>query len=520
MKAPPGKTAYCLGVLAVLLFCGTSFTQQPVGPGSLKARVNPSGIRISNLPDSLHVSINDTVEFDPTLHLQGPMKLCRWYFLGGRIWQYSSAKSCKAKYVFRKEGKYDCTFFICDTAGNARRDTIPVRVTNLSPQVAVRADTSIRGHDTLSFAWEAKDDGRGLSFKWDFEGDGKWDWLGDSITTLLHRYPCPTDGREEAVFKPALEVVDDDSNRTAVGFRVNVRFDVPRADAGRSTIVCLGDTVEYNGWRSLAVIGEIDRWEWDFDADGEVDTVCLSGEVRRPAPEEAGTRMVKLWVVDEFGNRSAPDSVAIVVVEDHPTAMVDSEATVGLGDTVWFKGKGVKRCGSILEYAWDLDGDEKWDWRSEENRRVFRVFKKPGVYYSKFQVVGNDGFKGNAVRIVRVVAVPPEISVPGDTTIVAGTVLSFRVQASDADGRVVKTGWDFDGDGKIDDWSRRKKVFKHRYKKPGRYQARLTAIDDDGISASAVRVVTVTGLSDGVRESKAMVKQVPVPADSIHPSAP
>ena len=92
----------------------------------------------------------------------------------------------------------------------------------------------------------------------------------------------------------------------------------------------------------------------------------------------------------------------IVVIEDQPQAEIDSGGNAAVGDTVWFHGEGLRHCGSIVEFAWDLDGDGKWEWRNPFNQKLPFVYEKPGTYYAKFQVVGDDGLKGSAIRIVRV----------------------------------------------------------------------------------------------------------------------
>ena len=371
-------------------------------PGSLLVYIAQPGIIVQNLPDTVHISVDDTIIFEPKIKTTHPVKRYKWYFLGNRIWQFASGKSGEASYKYNKEGNYNSIFFVSDVAGGYLRDTVQVIVTNLAPHVELPKDTTIRGSENLAFLYKIKDDGKTSHVKWDFEGDGQWDWESNSPAFPVHKYTSKQTGQKAITFHPVIRVEDNDGNTAKASFCVTVNFAVPKADAGKNTIVCLGDTIMYNGWQSLAFSGEIDKWEWDFNSDGKIDTVCDVGEVRKISPPVPGSYWTHLWVVDEFGNKSLSDSVKIIVMKDVPIAVIDSFVTVSVMDTVWFHGRGMKQCGSIVEYAWDLNGNGNWEWRNSNNSRLYYIFKKPGIYYSRFQVVGDDGQKGNAIRIVRV----------------------------------------------------------------------------------------------------------------------
>ncbi len=367
---------------------------------SLMVRITDQAVLIDRLPESLSVSVQDRVSFEPRIRTLAPIARIRWYFLGTRIWQFQSQETGAASNTYYDKGVFHATIAVTDANDETVRDTVVVTVTDHPPTVRLPRDTTIAGHDSLRFTFSARDDGRIVKVRWDFEGDGKWDWASAEAIFPSHRYPFS--GKDKMALRPRVEVMDDDGRTALDSFSLQIVHKIPRADAGRSMIVCLGDTVTYNGWQSLAPVGEIETWEWDFNADGRIDTISRYGEIRRAAPRVPGSYSSLLRVVDEYGNRSFFDSVKVVVVEDRPKALVDTAVTVGVGDTTWFRGEGLKRCGGVIEFAWDFDGDGKWDWKSAVNEKLPYVFHRPGNYYAKFQVTGDDGVRGSAIRIIRV----------------------------------------------------------------------------------------------------------------------
>ncbi len=369
---------------------------------SLTVIASNSGIFIGNIPESLHISINDVVHFQPNILSINSIKKYKWYFKGDRIWQFASNKTGDAKYKYTKEKTYNSILSVTDIYGNQTRDTVTVIVTNLIPTLTIPPDTIINGSDSVLFYAKIKDDGKNLTIKWDFDGDNVWDKALTKPNSFKYKYINKLNENGIKIFYPKIEVIDNDNNIVTKSFKITVNFSSPKADAGKNTIVCPNDTILYNGWQSLAMKGEIEKWKWDFNSDGIIDTVLDWGEVKEPAPSIPGSYWAKLYVEDNFGNTSSPDSVKIVVMLDYPVAIVDSVATVEIMDTVTFNGRGYKKCGNILEYAWDFDGNGAWDWRNEENKTLFHVYKSPGIYYAKFQVVGDDGLRRNTIRTVRV----------------------------------------------------------------------------------------------------------------------
>ncbi len=62
--------------------------------------------------------------------------------------------------------------------------------------------------------------------------------------------------------------------------------------------------------------------------------------------------------------------------------------------------------------------------------------------------------------------------------------VTFTCEAHDNDGQIVSYGWDFDGDGTVDETSEARTI-SHTYQDPGTYQVRCTVTDNDGDSVTS-----------------------------------
>jgi PKD repeat protein len=78
---------------------------------------------------------------------------------------------------------------------------------------------------------------------------------------------------------------------------------------------------------------------------------------------------------------------------------------------------------------------------------------------------------------------------PGNPTNASN--VAFTSKSSDPDGTITKYEWDFNGDGTVEATG---ESVTYSFSEPGRYSVNLTVTDDDGVTSSANKTVTVGGL--------------------------
>ncbi|WEL17977.1 Pilin/Flagellin, FlaG/FlaF family [Halorhabdus sp. SVX81] len=139
--------------------------------------------------------------------------------------------------------------------------------------------------------------------------------------------------------------------------------------------------------------------------------------------------------------------------------------------------------GSIIGYAWDLDGD--WNYERSGNSTITNTFTQPGNQTVRLRVTDNRGETNTTVTTITATYEPlPNFtynpSAPG-----TGEEIQFDASDSgDSDGSIASYEWDFDSDGTVDGGG---EAIRHSYSTPGRYNVTLNVTDDTGATNATTR---------------------------------
>lgn len=170
----------------------------------------------------------------------------------------------------------------------------------------------------------------------------------------------------------------------------------PIADAGNDRTVDLGDSVTLDGSGSSDPDGEITTWEWTCTSHDDV--VLTNQDSASPSftPDEEGTFVFNLRVMDDDDQWSQVSSVRITVIDPYRNnpPVADAGTTIHdvyVGDEVSLDGSGSS----------DIDGDiVEWKWTCtshsidiEDDDTAFPSFTPDddGDYTIKLEVTDDDG---------------------------------------------------------------------------------------------------------------------------------
>lgn len=307
----------------------------------------------------------------------------------------TDATGKQASFSYSEPGDYTVTVTAMDKLeqSTVREEQLTV-VPNKPPDARFRYEPrNPKVFDEIQFeAHPTQDDGPLSSFKWDFNEDGTVDARGKTVTHTFE-----TTGSTTVL----LTVVDDLGATGTTKQTIQVAPNPPpeaRIDVS-PTPITTGTEVTFNGSRSTDD-GLIATYQWDFNNDGIPDK---EGESVKTQFATSGKKSVSLMVIDEKGARSERN--VTFYVHARPTADFDFiPRNPHTGDTIEFDASNSTHPnGTIVEYKWDFNGDEKFD-RNGKNPTY--SFNEPGEYEIQLIVIGDDGISGEHTETISVATEP------------------------------------------------------------------------------------------------------------------
>ncbi|MEZ5336762.1 MAG: PKD domain-containing protein [bacterium] len=341
------------------------------------------------------------------------------------------------------------------------------------------------------------------SYDFDLDGDGSFEILGSSSGS----FAVATD--RLGIIRPAVRGHGVDATAVALG-SVSLLISgnsrpVAQAQATPASGIAPLD-VSFSGTDSTDFDGTIAGGGWDFDGDGTYDVWDDTDIVHVTSANHTyaapGLYNARLRVVDDGGAWDV-DTLAILVSSpadpDNIAPTADLQVDLSSGDaplSVSFNASGsIDPDGSIVEYAWDWDGDGLYDAIGEAGSAM-HVYAGPGIFNATLRVEDNDGARDTASIEINVNVAGnelPSASLSVDNELPqAGNMVRLDASASlDPDGSIARYEWDFDGDGNWDANGSSPSA-THTYLARASYRVRLRVTDDMGAQAETGKVIKVS----------------------------
>ena len=311
-------------------------------------------------------------------------------------------------------------------------------------------------------------------YAWDLDGDGKFDDAkGDNAK---RRYA------KAGTVKVGLRVTDK-RGRTAVRRETLTIRDnrAPTAVLEMPRTVEVNEKIEASAEGSSDPDGEIARYEWDLDGDGqwEENDEHKTITYTRPGVHTAGLRV--------YDDRGAVGEaiVTINVTSTPPVARATGPWRMSLNrDATFDASRSMSPVGAALAWEWDFDGDGAAD---ASGKKPTWKYATPGDRDVRVVVVDQWGARAETELHVEVVNEAPT----GRITVgkaVAGDNVTLDGGGSTDDARIVKHEWDLDNDGT---WDATGSKVQWRYAAGGTARAKLRVTDEYGAQSVASAYVRV-----------------------------
>ncbi|MBI4975646.1 PKD domain-containing protein [Candidatus Peregrinibacteria bacterium] len=354
--------------------------------------------------------------------------------------------------------------------------TTPTETLHLTAPVEIKFDATNVPMDRTQFQI--------IAYDWNFG-----DHSSGTSQKSAHQYT------KKGVFNVVLTVTKRDRNtlqETKDQYSTIVSIEKQALTADMSAAPESGEApleVSFDAAKSVNPDGKIDKYEWDFNNDGDFSDG--QGVAVKHTFDKMGKYRVVLRVTSKAGDYNTIDKEINVEESKAPKAVITvvgepSVYTIGQGYT--FKSENsVSPNGKIEKYSWDFDDGST----VVSTKSATHIFKKEGNYNIKLTVTDEKGKDGEIKKVINV-GIPKGIpkakitTEPAESKPDAGLegkvpfAISFDASKSaDSDNNMVEYKWDFDGDGTYDSFG---KTVYYTYNKEGTYNATLEVVDADNNS--------------------------------------
>lgn len=304
------------------------------------------------------------------------------------------AEGERVQHTFSSPGTYSISLKVTDDRGasDTKRTTVTV-----SPNKPPKADftyspTKVKVGESIRFDGSISVDPNGgsvESYRWDFDGDGRFDIEG---ALVKHTFSNP--GKYTVRLKVTDGLGASDTKQRSI--RV-LPDEPPEADFTYSpTKVTTQKTVTFNAAASTDPEDSIETYKWDFNGDGSFDD---EGENVEYTFSNPGNHSVLLKVTDAQGQSDTKP--ASITVYSSPTAAIDySPQNPHVRERITFNATNSTHLnGSIVTYKWDLNGDGSFNRQGE---RVTYAFTSSGTHSVTLKVIDSHSVADTATAVVYV----------------------------------------------------------------------------------------------------------------------
>lgn len=261
-------------------------------------------------------------------------------------------------------------------------------------------------------------------------------------------------------------------------------------------------TVTANNTPNLSQQVDEDAYEWDLDADGEIDATGAWADVSFDTP---GDHVVTLKVAGVDGRTDSTDHTISVKDQTGPTAIISGSDDLirGFGETFSLS--------SNSQDNWMIDREEWWVDGSlfqQDNgtQNTFtHSFSVGGAHHIELKVYDGESLFDNDTAMVTIQDTTRPIvgSIEGPSELTAGDSGTWSLQANDGESATLSWSWDFDKDDGANDMDATGSQATWTFSKAGNYWITCTVTNEENISTPTEMLVVVkaapsSGLGAGI----------------------
>src|SRR3989339_749758 len=362
--------------------------------------------------DRFYFDAIDSFDFEEQYRLQ-----YRFDVNNDGIFETEFSDNSEGSFKYTTPGLKEALVEVKDRDGNTDTEKINVivRERDFPPRVTIviRSGTNYGNNDKflagveMLFTANAKDTERKgyLLYRWDFDGDGKFDSPFLRVNSVRHTY------RESGYNKVIVEVQDAANNTDTAEREIFIAENTaPKAvlrvnvlngtTATRFTFDARGSTDNQFNNNSL-------NYRWDFDGDLIYDTQFLRNATENYFYETSGKKKVTVQVRDPLGMTDEASVEVEVLVNSAPKAFFIVSPYEGTFNTLFQfdASSSGDRQDRRLRYRWDFDYQGEDDIKSDTisfNSKISHRFQRIGFHVIKLDVIDEVGAMSSYYQNVQI----------------------------------------------------------------------------------------------------------------------
>ncbi len=268
----------------------------------------------------------------------------------------------------------------------------------------------------------------------------------------------------------------------AFAYDVTLSWDPPTTNADGTPLTDLAGYKIYYGTESGNYTNHLDV--------GNVTTYTLTGL-------QPGTYYFAVTAYDTSNNESDFSNEVSTTISGNQPPSVTVTASVTSGNTpldVTFTASATDPDGTIVNYAWDFDGDGKTDINGTSDTETY-TYSSAGTYNATVTVTDDQGATATdsiQITVSTYENTPPTVTLTANPS--SGKTpldVQFTASANDTDGTITTYEWDLDGDGDFEKNTGSSEITSYTYNTEGTYNVTVRVTDDAGATATDTVKITV-----------------------------
>jgi nitrogen fixation-related uncharacterized protein len=318
----------------------------------------------------------------------------------------------------------------------------PVDKRPRQPVLSVVSDTTVSVKDSLVLvAHAAATGGKATGYTWTLDGRTlAAPAAADSVCRLF--FGIPDTGGHIAIVK-ASGAGNTVSEPESVKVTVLLHPPVVRF-VTRDTAVFPNDTVRFAA-RGTDSNGTIIAYRWSIDTGGAAIT-SPTGTLSYTFPPLALSHRILVEAMDNDSILSAPDSILVRVVIDHPRILAQRDTAVAINDTAVLHATRIDTFATPVQWLWAVDETTFSDTAAVPTLPLSFSRAQAGQRVVFVKAIDAHGLASNVDSThVYVHLYPPTVSITHDTAVVVNDPVTLHAHGLDTNGRVVKYLWAIGG---------------------------------------------------------------------------